>query len=73
MIIDLQNSNTQKIQLTIAIDFISSKYAVKERVMHSKCDNTKFISYHDANEVVDELFESLRSSDFIFDSVQLMY
>ena len=73
MIIDLQNSNTQKIQLTIAIDFISSKYAVKERVMHSKRDNTKFISYHDANEVVDELFESLRSSDFIFDSVQLMY
>ena len=42
-------------------------------------------SYNDANEVADELFESLRSryqgnletpmggSDFIFDSVQLMY
>ena len=43
------------------------------------------VSYSDANEVVNELFESLhsryqdnletsmRGSDFIFDSVQLMY
>ena len=53
--------------------------------MHSRSDNIKFKSYNDANEVVDELFESLcsrypgnletsiRESDFIFDSVQLMY
>ena len=53
--------------------------------MHSKSNNTKFTSYNDANEVVDELFESLRSRyqgnlknskegrEFIFDSVQLMY
>ena len=44
-------------------------------------DNIKLLSYDDANEVVDELFESLRAryqrlletsmrgSDFIFDSV----
>ena len=53
--------------------------------MHSRSDNIKFISYNDANEVVHELFHSLRSryqgnletsmrgSDFIFDSIQLMY
>ena len=53
--------------------------------MHSTSDNIKFTHYSRANEVVDELFESLRSryqgnletsmreSDFIFDSVQLMY
>ena len=56
--------------------------------MHSMSDNIKFTSYDDANEVIDELFESPRSryqgnletsilvrrgSDFIFDSVQLMY
>ena len=53
--------------------------------MHSSSNNIKFTSYNDANEVVDELFESLRSryqenletlmrgSDFIFDSVQLMF
>ena len=53
--------------------------------MHSRSDNIKFASYNDPNEVVDDVFESLRSryqrnletlmrgSDFIFDSVQLMY
>ena len=53
--------------------------------MHSRSKNTKFTSYIDANEVVGEPFESLHSryqgnletsmrrSDFIFDSVQLMY
>ena len=53
--------------------------------MHSRRNNIKFTSYNDANEVVDELFQSLRSryqgnletsmreSDFIFDSVQLMH
>ena len=53
--------------------------------MHSKSNKIKFTSYNDAKEVVDELFNSLRSryqgnletlmrgSDFIFDSVQMMY
>ena len=52
--------------------------------MYSKNNNLKFTSYNDANKVVDELFESLRSryqnnleksmrgSEFIFDWVQLM-
>ena len=69
---------------TIAINFISSK-DVEARVMHSRSDNVKYTSYNDVNEVVDELFESLRSRyqvnletsmrgrDCIFDSVQLMY
>ena len=85
IIIDLQNSGTWKIQLTIAINFISSKDAEEERVMHSRSNNIKFTSYIDANEVVGEPFESLHSryqgnletsmrrSDFIFDSVQLKY
>ena len=53
--------------------------------MHSKSNNTKFMSFDNANEVVTELFESLlsryqtdlkksmRGSDFFFDSVQLLY
>ena len=52
--------------------------------MHSTSDNISLTPYN-ANEVVNELFESLsskqqdnletsmRGSDFIFDSVQLMY
>ena len=61
IIIDLQNSDIWKIQLTIAINPISSKDAEEEHVMHSSSDNIKFKSYNEANEVVDELFESLCS------------
>ena len=61
VITDLQNSDTLKIQLTIAINFISSKDTKEERVMHWNSDNTKFTSYNDANKVVNELFESLCS------------
>ena len=53
IIIDLLNSDTWIIQLTIAINFISSKDAEEERVMHSRSDNIKFAFYNDANEVVD--------------------
>ena len=85
IIIDLQNSDTWEIQLTIAINFTSSKDAEEEHVMNSRSKNIKFTSYNDAYEVVDELFESLhsryqgnletslRGSNFIFDSIQLMY
>ena len=62
IIIDLQNFDTGKIQLTIASNFISSKDVEKERVMQSRSDNIKFTSYNDADEVADELFELLRSS-----------
>ena len=61
MIIDLQISDTMKIQLTIAINFISSKDIEEERVIYLRSKNIKFMSYNDANEVVGELFESLRS------------
>ena len=54
--IDLQNSDVWKIELTIAINFISSKDAEEEHVMHSTSDNIKFTLYSDANEVIDELF-----------------
>ena len=61
IIINLQNSDTWKIQLTIAINFISSKDTEEERVMHLNSDNIEFTSYNDANEVVNELSKSLRS------------
>ena len=76
IIIDLQNSDKLKIQLTIEIRFISSRDV--------RSDNIKFTSYNYAKEVVDKLFASLypiyqrnletsiRGSDFIFDLVQMM-
>ena len=71
---------TWKIHLTIVINFISAKDAEEGCEMHSS--SIKVTSYNDAN---DEPFESIcskyhgnlkkimRKSDFIFDSVQLMY
>ena len=59
IIIDLQNFDTWKIQLTFAINFISSKVAEGECVMYSRSDSIKFTSFNDANKVVNELFESL--------------
>ena len=85
IIIDLQTSDTWKIQLTIAINFVSSKDAEEDHVIHSKSKNINFTSYNDSNEVVDELSKSLCSryqgnletpmekSEFIFDSEELMY
>ena len=84
IIINLQNSDAWKIQVTITINFTSSEDSEEESVMHSNNGNIKFTPYSDAN-VTDKLFKSLRSryqenletsmkgSDFIFDSVQLMY
>ena len=59
-VIDLQNSSTWNIQLTITNNFISSKDAAEERVMHSTSNNIKFTPYSDVNEVINELFEPLR-------------
>ena len=61
IIIDLQNSDTKKIQLANAINFISSKDVEEDCVMHSGSNNIKCTSYNDVNGVVDELFEPLRS------------
>ena len=78
VIINLQKSDTWKIQLIIAINFISLKMLMKSK-------NIEFRLYDNANEVVNKLFKSLlsryqigietlmRGSDFIFDSVQLLY
>ena len=85
IIINLQKSDTWKIQLTVAINSISSKDPDEKRKMHSKSDNIEFMPYDNVNEFINELFESLlsryqigletsmRGSDFIFDSVQLLY
>ena len=48
-----------KVQLTIEINFISTKNIYKEVAMHSKNDNTKFTTYDNANDIVDELLKLL--------------
>ena len=61
IIIDIRNSDTWKIYLTIATNFISSKDTKEESVMHSSSDNIKFTTNSDENYVVENLFYSLRS------------
>ena len=61
IIINLQKSDTWEIQLTIAINFITSKVVDEERIMYSKSDNIELMSYDNANEVVNKVFESLIS------------
>ena len=77
IIIDLQESDTWKIQLARAINFISLKDVDEERVMHTKSDSKEFMT----NNIVDELFEKhlskyqdnlgtrMEGSGFVFDSV----
>ena len=82
---DLKESDTWKIQLTITINFLSSKYDNDEEyVMHSKSDIIKIMISDEAEEVIKKLFDplknryqdnlqSMRGSEFFFDYVQLLY
>ena len=74
IIIDLQESDTWKIQLTIVINFIFSKDAWDERVMHSKSNSEEVVIFDNADYIVDKfskallqyyLETSMRGSDFI--------
>ena len=56
--IHIQDSNTWKPQLTIAINFISSEGVDEELVMHWKSNNIDFLSNDNAKEVVNQVLES---------------
>ena len=50
IIVNLQIFDTWKIQLTIVINFISSKDVDEERVMHLKSDSKDFMPHDNVNE-----------------------
>ena len=58
---DLKKSDTWKIQLTIAIYFISSKDNDEKRVINSKSNNIETMINDKADEVIKELFQSVLS------------
>ena len=59
---NFKKSDTWKIQLTIAINFIFSKdHNNQERLMHSESDNIEIIINEEADEVTKKLFESLKN------------
>ena len=79
---NLKKSDYWKIQLTITINFISSKGDNdEERLIHSKSDNIEIMINDEADEVIETPFKSLQNryqnnleklmtgSEFIFDYV----
>ena len=81
---NLKKYDTFKIQLTIANNFISSIDNDEYCVMHSKNDNIKIMISDEGDEVIKELFDSLKNRyqnnlglmkgcEFVFDYVHLLY
>ena len=71
------------IQLTVTINFISSKDSDETRTIHTKSNNVKFIMGKETDEIIEELFAfflqkyqeglSMRGSEFAYDSVDALY
>ena len=74
-----------KIQLTMAINFISSTNSDETRTMHTKHNNVEIMIGSETDEINEDLFESflqkyqegleesMRGSEFAYDSVDAMY
>ena len=84
----INNHKTQgewKIHWKIAINFISSKNSDETRTMHSKSDDIEIMMGSETDEIIEDCFESLlkgyekvleesmRGSEFIFCSANILY
>ena len=85
-IIQRKTQSAWKIQLTIGINFVSSKPdSEKTRIMHTKSYNVEIMMGSETDEIIEDLFKSLlqryqerleepmRGSEFIFDGVDALY
>ena len=82
---DHKTQGEWKIQLTMAINFISSKDSEEIRTMYTKSDNIEIIISNKTDEIIEEVLESfsqkyqegleesMRGSEFVFDSVDSLY
>ena len=85
MINDHKTQSEWKIQLTMQINFISSKDSQETLTMHTKSHNVEIMIGSKTDEIIEELFEfllqryqdgleeSMRGSEFCFDSIDLLY
>ena len=74
-----------KIQLIMAVNFIFSKDSDETRTMHTKSNNAEIMMGSDTDEIIEDLFESflqkhhegleqsMRESEFAYDSVDTLY
>ena len=58
---DIKTSDTWKIQLTIANNFISSLDNDEEHITHSTSDNIEIIISDEVDKVIKELFDSINT------------
>ena len=82
---DYETKAEWKIQLSMEINFVSSKDSDEIRIMYTKSGNTDVLMGSETSDIVKEHFQSLlqkyqegleetmRGSEFIFDSVSLLY
>ena len=82
---DYETEGEWKIQLSMKINFVSSKDSDEIHIMHTKNGDTDVLMGSETNDIVKEHFQSLlqkyqegleetmRGSEFIFDSVNLLY
>ena len=80
-----ETSSEWKIQLTMAINFISSKHSDETRTMHIKSNNVEVMIGSETDEIIEDLFESflqkyqeglkdsMRGNEFVHDSVDEVY
>ena len=85
MINAYKTQGEMKIKLTMAINFFSSKVSVETPTMYSPSDNIKVIIGIETDKIIEDLFdsflrrcqkgleESMRGSQFVFDSVDSLY
>ena len=83
--IEHKTQSEWKIQLTMAINFISSKDSDETRTMHTKSNNVEIMIGSETDEAIEELFKSflqkyqegleklMRESEFVYDSVDALY
>ena len=57
--IKLETPSKLKIQLTIAINFISSKDSDEAHTMHTESNNVEIIVGSETDEIIGELFDSI--------------
>ena len=82
---DHKTKGEWKIHLVMAINFFSSKDSEEIRTMHSRSDNIEILIVNEADEIIEDLFdsflqkykkeleESMKGSEFVFDNVDSLY
>ena len=80
-----ETSSEWKMQLTMAINFISSKDSDETRTMHTKSNKVEIMIGSETDEITEVLLESflqkyqegleesMRESEFVYDSVDVLY